>query len=215
MKTRRSAHTPKQSKVTTKQKNVKVPLKKKNTECFSKVVKQYTGIRPSADEAPFLNTICADIFMRAVLPFVGKNQYRFVGGVNRHFRISYFTVFSPSTSYENVVTRKQADLCCRDLHEKLSQRANLCKVMAMQGQETILKYLFTKGVCPLDSSMTAAAAKGGHFELMRWLVHNNFPVDSSTFDGAAACGDLAMFIWLYSPSSAYSMFPTTVQRNNH
>jgi hypothetical protein len=58
--------------------------------------------RPSSNKALSWYNLDDDIWMNHILPFVGKNQYRFIGAVNRNFRVSYFTVFSPTTSYENV-----------------------------------------------------------------------------------------------------------------
>jgi hypothetical protein len=152
---------------------------------------------------PLLGNVTIEIFTQNILPFVGKNQYRFVGGVNRHFRISYLTFFSPSTSFENVTTVGQAYLCSADLSLKRNaQKAAFCEVMVKNGRQSIVKYLFSlecrSNNTLTDHPFTATAAEAGHFELLRWLVRQKCAVDAATFAGAAVHGDLVIFQWLYS-----------------
>jgi hypothetical protein len=157
--------------------------------------------RPSSNKALSWYNLDDDIWMNHILPFVGKNQYRFIGAVNRNFRVSYFTVFSPTTSYENVTTMEQAHLCCKDLD--FDQRAALCKAMIKKGEPNIVKIAFAvnsdfyRFSQERQVQLTAAAAESGDFDLLRWLVEKNCEVDEEAFSGAALNGNLAMFQWLY------------------
>jgi hypothetical protein len=71
-------------------------------------------------ELPSLETLCVeDILTRNIFPFVGKNQFRFIGTVNKRFRTAYTTLFSMTTTYDQVATVEQARLCYNDI-EKIS-----------------------------------------------------------------------------------------------
>jgi hypothetical protein len=147
-------------------------------------------------EVPCWNNMCTDIWMRNVLPFIGRNQYRFVGAVNRHFRTTYLAAFSSTTTtYKEITSMEQAILCYSDLNESPVQLETLWKVLAAQGHKDILRFYYNNPMAP-SAALTAAAAKGGHFDLLRWLVRQNCPVDKTTLAAAAIHGDLAMFQWL-------------------
>jgi hypothetical protein len=175
------------------------PAKKKDSVIVAKKAKAI--MNPYSDEAPSLENISDHIFMCHILPFLGEKQYRFVGAVNRRFRISYFSVFSATTSYEHVTTVEQAMLCRMEL--SLQQRLALCKVAIKKGLSNVVKLLFESifynryETCD-EAQLTATAAECGDFELLRWLVRNNCRVDQTIFSGAAIHGDLAMFQWLYA-----------------
>jgi hypothetical protein len=158
--------------------------------------------KSSSDEVPALSNFSPDIWIRHILPFVGKDQYRFVGAVNHHYRTSYLTLFAASTSFENVTTMGQAYLCCGDVWSNLPQKIDFCKVMVKFGRQDIVKYLFNRVRTrdePLnDSKFTAAAAEGGHVDLLRWLVRKECNVDQATFAGAAVHGNLEVFQWLFT-----------------
>jgi hypothetical protein len=135
-------------------------------------------------------------FMRNILSFVGKNQYRFVGAVNRHFRTAYIAVFSPTTTLDNVTTVEHANVCYHEIKDAPSQRKCLCKVASKMNHRDVLKYLFVEG-CTWDGEMATAAAQAGQLELLQWLVRKRGPVNATTFAAAATHSDLAILQWLY------------------
>jgi hypothetical protein len=160
----------KQKVVVAKKNVVKAKAMKQNMQKNHDASPSPKGIHPYSNEPPSLNNVDTDIWMNHILPFVGKNQYRFVGAVSRHFRISYFTLFSPVTSFGNISTIEQASLCCEDVCRV--QRGTLFHVMIQKGHQDIVKYLYiSHPPChSKDPQWTAATAERGDFELLRWLV---------------------------------------------
>lgn len=55
-----------------------------------------------------------DVF-RYILTFIGKHQYRFVGGVNRHFLNSYMSLYPHKTTYLNASTMELTILCLEEI----------------------------------------------------------------------------------------------------
>jgi hypothetical protein len=86
MKTSSATNQAKQAKVTIKQKKVKVSAKKTNVHRASKPRKSrpvgpLRNIPPSSNAAISLNSLCADIFIRNILPFLWERRINIVGWV--------------------------------------------------------------------------------------------------------------------------------------
>lgn len=160
-------------------------------------------ICPETSREASLGSLCLDLLTRHVLPFVGENQYRFVGAVNRDFRNAYLAVFSPTTTFDQITSMEQAELCYHEIWIP-HQHDELYLVMVEQGQLDILKYLYLQEGFSLSASLSAAAARNGHFDVLRWLVRIKCPVDATTFAGAADHGDLSMVQWLYDLPRPFS-----------
>jgi hypothetical protein len=87
---------------------------------------------PSENEAPCWSNVCADVFLLNILPFLGTNQYRFVGAVNRHFRSVYKALYSSTTTtYDNIVCMEQAILCYEEIKKKPRQLEKLWRVLTV------------------------------------------------------------------------------------
>jgi hypothetical protein len=101
-----------------------------------------------------------DILTRNILPFVGANQFRFVGAVNRRLRTVYLSLFSPTTTYDYVTSVEHAHLCYYDFfrYPASTQLKILGKVAAKHNYLNVLKYLLRQN-CPLDAKICTAAAK--------------------------------------------------------
>ena len=144
------------------------------------------------------NIMCSDLLLRLVLPFVGKNQYRFVGAVNHNFRTLYKELFSTTTTYHHVTTAEQASICYRDIEDlTLSHIKALCKVMVQQNNRTVLNFLGNYYIRNNAVSSTTAV-KEGNLDLLKWLIRRKFAADRTAISSAAAYTDLTMIKFLRS-----------------
>jgi hypothetical protein len=181
-----------------------IPSPSENTEISSKRMKlecyDSENDRPAkspSTEVPCLCNVNTDIWTRNILPFIGTNQYRFVGAVNRHFRSTYLAAFSSTiTTFDHILGMEQAKLCHNEIKTFPQQLEMFWKVLAERGRQGILSYYYIDDAFLPTTALTAAAAQGGRFELLRWLVRQKCPVDQSTLAAAAIHGDRTMFQWL-------------------
>jgi hypothetical protein len=120
------------------------------------------------------------------------------------FRIAYTNLFSKTTTYDQVTSIEQAILCYHDVCVFQQPLEEFFYAMTEQGQLDIVKYLYLEDDFTLTASFSAAAARNGHFDLLRCLVRSKCPVDAMTFAGAASHGDLAMLQWLYGLPRPFS-----------
>jgi hypothetical protein len=80
--------------------------------------------------------------------------------------------------------------------ENVQWNSSTAASLAESGNMIGLKLCIYHG-CPVDVSVTAAAAKGGHFEILKWLVEKKeCPIYKDTMAGAAISGNLAIIVWL-------------------
>ena len=58
-----------------------------------------------------------------------------------------------------------------------------CAAAAMGGHVEVLQWLRENG-CPWDERTCHAAAEGGHLDVLRWAHENGCPLDEETWDNA-------------------------------
>jgi hypothetical protein len=145
-----------------------------------------------------MENLPTDVWMQYILPFVGKDQFRFVASVNRKMYRLYTTVFTEKTTRYNVSTLELAQMCCSDLlRVDMGHliRAKLCRIAARQGNLEIIDYVFS--MTPhRDTAICAAAAEEGHLHVLKWLRDSsNCPWHAHTSAMAAENGHSQSLQW--------------------
>lgn len=140
-------------------------------------------------------TFPTDILENNIFPFVGMNQYRFVGGVCRVFEKAYRTLFSVQTAI-NVSSVEHAKICFDELplSMKLSLQDSLCASAARNGNLVVLKWA-RYSECPWDAKVCSLAANNGDLEMLQWANANGCPWDETTCSAAALNGHLEVLQW--------------------
>jgi hypothetical protein len=127
--------------------------------------------------------------LRNVLMFVGKNRYRFIASVNRHFRDTYLELFpdNKETSYY-LPTIGQAQICFDERNNvdtswyddeydyTLNNDHLICWSAARYGHLHILQYLRSIG-CAWNAMTTQYAASEGNLPMLQWARANGCPWD--------------------------------------
>jgi hypothetical protein len=154
---------------------------------------------PSADtkattQIPTLEDIPSELFIRHILPFVGRHQYRFVAAVNRNFHTAYVTAFPKKVTRVNVSTIEHAKICFAEKKGNYHHPCILCRMAAREGNLSVLKYLRSIH-CSWYRDTCANAAKNGHLDVIQWCHSNGFPWDAKTCHNAAGNGHIDILKW--------------------
>jgi hypothetical protein len=158
------------------------------TETATTVAKETTQITTLED-------IPSELFIRHILPFVGRRQYRFVAAVNHNFHTAYVTVFPGKLTCINVSTIEHAKICFDEIKGDCDHHpCILCCTAASKGNITVLKYLRSIESC-WHSDTCLAAARNGHLDVVKWCHENGCPWDSRTCAWAARNGHLDVLRW--------------------
>jgi hypothetical protein len=105
-----------------------------------------------------------EILKEHILPYVGKDQFRFVGGVNRTFCSAYTAVYSHRTKYQYIKTLKLFQFCFADMPNKTKEQCWLFQRAAQLANLEILQYLQSVG-CSCDEQASQAALQNKHCDL--------------------------------------------------
>ncbi|CAN0008308.1 unnamed protein product [Phaeothamnion confervicola] len=85
--------------------------------------------------------------------------------------------------------------------------AGIAQLAAAAGLTDVLKWARTRG-CPFDARVPAAAARGGHFETLRWLRTDAIvPWDRETAVAAARGGHIRTLEWALENGCAWRRRP--------
>jgi hypothetical protein len=94
-----------------------VPLSLRTPSCHAAKKKPMNTLDPSENIANSeegivsVNDIPVDVLANHIFPFVGGDQYLFVGGVSRHYEEAYSATFPAKTTRYNMTTMKFAKIC--------------------------------------------------------------------------------------------------------
>ena len=119
--------------------------------------------------------------LKHVFSFVGRNQYRFIAGVNRCFREAHLEAFpEDKRTYLNASTEKLARFCWSEMHPPNMYwhvlpglptsyyvwQSFLCESAAKYGNLPSLQYLRSVN-CIWGRQTSAKAAGNGHLEILK------------------------------------------------
>jgi hypothetical protein len=107
------------------------------------------------------NELPSEIIANNIFPFVGSNQYRFVGGVCQIFEKTYRTSFSAETTI-NVTSVEHAKICLDEISFPMKRTLQdcLCTIAARNDNLALLKWARTKA-CPWKEIICAWVACNG------------------------------------------------------
>jgi hypothetical protein len=147
----------------------------------------------------------SEILSHGIFPFVGEQQYRFVGSVNQTFRQSYIAAFPSQITCYNVSTIQHAKICLADVRKFPAKKLGLyppCtgpeilfRLAAKQRNWKVLHYLYNVQ-CDWEASTCSRAANSGHLDVLKWANKKGCPWDKSTCSAAAGGGHLDVLKWV-------------------
>jgi hypothetical protein len=145
-----------------------------------------------------------EIWTEHILPFVGRDQFAFVGFVNRGFCRAYLSIFPAITTFEHILTMPQAKMCYRSIRrDEFGSQEDAFRHMAGRGRLDILEFWHSKGI-QWDFRAPQEAAIAGYLPILQWLYQhacyrqkNHSWWDRHVASAAASHSDLTMLKWLY------------------
>ena len=138
--------------------------------------------------------------VRIIISFVGKNQYRFIAGINQTFKTAYLQVFPENfQTYVRVSSVEVAKFCLEDIgvpsyYRRFITPRYFCHSAAAHGCVPALQYLRSKD-CEWNERTCENAARNGHLHVLQWCRDNGCPWNKYTCSAAALNGDFHILKW--------------------
>jgi hypothetical protein len=133
-----------------------------------------------------------DVWINRIFPFVGPQQYCFVGGACKLFQQMYSATFPEKTTVYNVTSIQHAMVCFNDIPKSKQLKfvnyeciwatwyKKLCYEAIRTRDLKVLKLALKIG-CPWQPDHLSQAALNGDFEDLMWARENGCPWDDQTF----------------------------------
>jgi hypothetical protein len=156
-----------------------------------------------------------ELLATGILPFVGNDQYRFLGGVSHQFEEAYSTTFPTKTTRYNMTTMKLAKFCWNEaptedkpMLPELTKSQTWYRTVSWDDLDdedwAMLPWIRSTFGCiwgpviPADTTSYAtcvAAAAGGQLDALKWARMKGSPWDEASCQAAAMYGHLEVLKW--------------------
>jgi hypothetical protein len=173
--------------------------------------------KPNNDEHIINNNVGdlpLDLLANHIFPFVGGDQYRFVGSVCQSFEKAYGTSFPMKTTSYNLSTLKHAKICFeeaplkdRPLLKRLARKQSWYYYVRYDSTNdedlALLEWARSNG-CSWNERTCYFAAQNGHLEVLQWARSNGCSWNRDTCSEAAHNGHLEVLQWARSNGCSWN-----------